>query len=122
MTVRFLLIGGWNTIFGYGIFALLYLLLGDRVNYLVVALISHMIAVTQSFVSQRLFVFCTRGALLGEYLRFHLANIGLLFFGMVALPLGIEILRLSPLITQALIVVFSVTFSFFIHRHFTFRA
>ena len=122
MTFRFLVIGGWNTLFGYGIFAALYLCFDEHANYLLIAVISHILAVTQSFISQRFLVFCAKGVLLTEYIRFHIANIGILCIGLIALSLGIEILRLSPLVAQALVIACTVLVSFFLHRFFTFRS
>lgn len=119
--LRYLLIGAWNTAAGYFIFALLYLLLTHLINYIAIALIAHVIAVTQSFITQRIFVFKSRGNGLAEYCRFHVAHLLTLGLGIALLSAIVEIFGISPLIAQAIITAIVVIFSYFIHRHFTFR-
>lgn len=118
---RYLLIGAWNTLAGYAIFAVLYLLVGTSIGYLFTAALSHLLAVTQSFVCHRQFVFQSRGKWVEEYWRFHIAHLGSLLLGLVLLPLLVELLGISPLIAQALLTIFFVIVSFFVHQHFTFR-
>lgn len=119
--IRYLTIGAWNTAAGFGIFALLYLALGQHFGYLIVAILSHLLAVTQSFVTQRRFVFRSTGNLQAEYIRFHLTHLGSLAIGLGMLSLMVEVFHLSPLIAQGIITVLVVIFSYFVHQHFTFR-
>src|SRR5664280_130867 len=53
----YLVVGGWNTVFGYGIWAVLQFLLGNHLHYLVVVLISWPIAVLNAYVGYRYIVF-----------------------------------------------------------------
>lgn len=118
---RYLLIGAWNTVAGYAIFAVLYLLVGAWIGYLATAALSHLFAVTQSFVAQRQLVFRSRGNWWAEYLRFHLAHLGSLALGLLLLPLLVELFDMPPLIAQALITATIVILSYFVHQRFTFR-
>ena len=45
----YLVVGGWNTVFGYGVWALLQYLLGDHLHYLVVVVLSWPIAVLNAY-------------------------------------------------------------------------
>lgn len=119
--LRYLAIGAWNTIAGYAIFAGLYLALSPHISYMIIAAISHLFAVTQSFVTQRWIVFRSSGNLFGEYLRFHLAHLTSLAIGLALLPLMVEIFTTPPLIAQAIVTALIVVASYFVHIHFTFR-
>lgn len=118
---RYLAIGAWNTLAGYLIFAGLYLLFSPPTSYMIVAVISHLLSVTQSFFTQRWIVFRSSAHWLGEYLRFHIAHFGSLAAGLCALPLLIEVFAVPPLIAQGTITALIVVASYFVHQHFTFR-
>lgn len=63
--IRYLLAGGWNTLFGIGVYALLFRLFGEAVNYLVLLIPANIIAVTGAFLTYKYIVFRTRGGRLG---------------------------------------------------------
>lgn len=119
--LRYLLIGALNTAVGYAIFATLYLLLQHSFNYMAIALMTHIIAATQSFITQRIFVFRSRGNSLAEYLRFHAAHLVTLVLGLTLLSAVVEVFGISPLVAQAITTVITVLANYFIHQHFTFR-
>jgi len=118
---RYLAIGAWNTLAGFCIFAGLYAIFGELTNYIAIAVFSHVIAVTQSFATQRKLVFRSSGNCLAEYARFNIAHLGSLGIGLVLLPLMVEIIHISPIVAQGLSTVLIVVGSYFIHRHFTFK-
>lgn len=118
---RYLAIGAWNTLAGYAIFAALYMLFGSMIGYMIIAIFSHVFAVTQSFLTQRRIVFRSTGSWRGEYLRFNIAHLGSFGIGLGALPLMVEVFKMSPLLAQGVITVLIVVASYFIHQHFTFR-
>src|SRR5450830_1618489 len=68
----YLVVGGWNTAFGYCIWAVLQFLLGNHLHYLVVVLISWPIAVLNAYLGYRYIVFRSRGSILREFPRFSL--------------------------------------------------
>lgn len=120
-TSRYLIVGGWNTIFGYATFSILYLLLNEKLNYILVAIVSHIISVTQSFLTQRNIVFRSKNIWISEYIRFHVANIASLGLGLIILPILVETVKLTSLIAQALATFFIIIMSYFAHKHFTFK-
>ena len=61
--VLYLVVGAWNTLFGYAIWALLQFLIGDRVHYLVVVLIAWPLAVLNAYFGYRWFVFRSHGSI-----------------------------------------------------------
>ncbi len=60
---RYLVVGIWNTAFGYATFALFNLLLEGRVpaSYMVASLLASVINITVAFLGYKWFVFKTRG-------------------------------------------------------------
>ena len=117
---RFLVVGGWNTLFGYGCFVVLYSLLHERLHYLLIGLLAHAIAVVNSFACHRLLVFRSRGPLLNEFFRFNVAHLFVLGFGLVCLWLLVTTFQFNPLVGQAIVTSATVVLSYFAHRRFSF--
>jgi putative flippase GtrA len=119
--IRYLIAGGYNTAFGYYVFALLYEIMGHQVNYVVVLLLSHVESVTSAYFVYALFVFHHAARGISAYLRFNLVYVGVLGINIVALPFLVEWFKLNVLFSQALITVITVVCSFVMHKTFTFR-
>jgi putative flippase GtrA len=119
---RYLIIGAYNTFVGYGIFVVLWILWGQLLHYIAVLCISHAISVINAFISYRTFVFRKRGAAWGDFFRFNLVYLGAFTFNVLALPFLIEVLKLYPLVAQALVVVVTIVASYISHKKFSFRA
>lgn len=119
--VRFVLVGAFNTAFGFLLFALMLHLAGDDVHYLVVLVIAMIIAVLVAFAAYRTFVFKVRGHVLRDLGRFSLVYAGVLAANAIALPLLVEVAGLPILTAQAIVVVGTVVVNFLLHRSFSFR-
>lgn len=118
---RFLFLGAWNTLFGFGVFALGYVWLKDDLHYLVIATIAHAIAVLNAFVLQRQFVFQDRGPALPAFIRFNVATTISLLFSLAGMALLVDGVGLHPIVSQALVTLLSVIGIYVLHRHYTFR-
>jgi putative flippase GtrA len=118
--VRFLIAGGFNTVWGYGSFALLYYLLSPCLHYFAILTIANVINVTVSFTTYKFLVFCTRGNYLREYLRFYAVNAIPIILGYVLFPLLTQALHVNPYLAQAFILVVTVITSYFGHKHISF--
>lgn len=118
---RFLLVGAFNTAFGYVTFALLYLLLGNRLHYLLIGVLAHAIATLVAFTGQRRLVFRSRRPWLSEFWRFNVSLLTVLLFGLASLFVLVTLLSLHPLLGQAIVTPLSVLLSYFTHRHYSFR-
>lgn len=66
--IRFLLVGGYNAAFSYIIFAIAIHFIGQEYYQLCVAL-QWIISSVFSFTTQKVFVFCTKGNWIKEYLK-----------------------------------------------------
>jgi len=76
---RFIIVGIYNTIIGYAIFVgLNFLLKSALLHYLVILTISYILSVTHAYITQRYFVFKTRGRIIGEYTKFFSVNLAVL--------------------------------------------
>ncbi|MGA3105331.1 MAG: GtrA family protein [Terriglobales bacterium] len=126
---RYLAVGACNTIFGYGCFALFTLLLTPIFSYGYVAasLLANLFGITFSFLGYKWFVFKTKGNYLKEWIRCVGVYSASMVLSAAALPFVVAILRRrtsydrgAPYIAGALVLVISVVFSFFGHRHISF--
>jgi putative flippase GtrA len=128
--VRYLLIGAWNTLFGYGTFALFTMLLAPlgRQSYILAVIPSTTINITVAFLGYKWFVFKTKGNYLREWIRCVGVYSSSMALGMVLLPVFVFVIRhrfglesQAPYIAGALLGVLTVIFSFFGHKHISFR-
>ena len=127
---RYLLVGGFNTVFGYGLFALLnWLFTGlGSYSYLYASVVTSLIAITVAFLGYKWFVFRTRGNYLIEWIR----CIGVYSSSMVIGPVGLSILvpilrrnlhkpESAPYIAGAIMTGLTVIISFLGHKNISFR-
>lgn len=150
--LRYLLVGGWNTAFGYFLYAGFTWILSRHLahGYIYAAILANIIAISVSFLGYKWFVFRTRGNYLHEWVRclavygtaalpnllllpavvnlliyvFHVppgAKVGHLSHWQFSLESFRATFLTAPYIAGALLTVFTVIFSFFGHRHFSFR-
>ena len=128
--VRYILVGGFNTVFGYVVFALLnWLTRGlGAYNYLYAAVLANLIAITVAFLGYKWFVFRTRGNYLVEYIRCFGVYGSSALIGLAGLSILVPILRRNlhhpeqaPYLAAALLTVVTMVFSFFGHKNISFR-
>jgi putative flippase GtrA len=126
---RYLAVGACNTIFGYGCFALFTLLLTPVLSYGYVAasILANLFSITFAFLGYKWFVFKTKGNYLQEWLRYLGVYAGGMILSAAALPFVVGVIRRqpghdrsAPYIAGAIVLVFSIVFSFFGHRHISF--
>jgi putative flippase GtrA len=127
--IRYLIVGAFNTIFGYGCFALFTLLLSPHLSYgyVVASLLANVFSITFAFFGYKWFVFKTKGNYLREWIRCVGVYSGSMILSAAALPFVVAIIRRhtsydrgAPYIAGAIVLVISVVFSFFGHRHISF--
>jgi len=119
--IKYLLVGGWNTVFGYAIFiALYYLTTLLSLHYLIALTLSQIISITVAYIANKLFVFKTKGNIIREYLRFCTFYSLSFLVNIILLPLFVEIFQFNLIITQGAITVGIIVMSFFWHNNITF--
>jgi putative flippase GtrA len=126
---RYLLVGGFNTVFGYGLFALLnWLLQRIPYGYLWAMFFANIIAITVAFLAYKWFVFRTKGHYLREWLRCMGVYGSSMALGLVGMAILVPLLRrhmvhqqAASYLAAALLTGLTVIFSFFGHKHISFR-
>lgn len=117
---RFLAVGAYNTLFGYLAFAVLYTWLHESMHYLLIAVISHVIAVINAFFAHRVLVFRARGNLLADLLRFNVTTIGATVIGLAGLALLVDLGGVHPMLAQGIVLAVTVVITYVAHRRYTF--
>ncbi len=118
--MRFVIVGGWNTLFGYLCFVTLYALLHAHLNYLLIGVLAHAIAAVNAFVAHRLLVFRSRERWFGEFVRFNISLLFVLGYGIGALWLLVATFHLDPVLAQGFVMIGAVVISYVAHRRFSF--
>ncbi|MGD0482210.1 MAG: GtrA family protein [Terracidiphilus sp.] len=128
--VRYIAVGGFNAVFGYGLFALLtwsFRGLGHY-NYMYAAVLGNFVAISVAFLGYKWFVFQTRGNYLIEWIRCFGVYGSSALIGLAGLPILVPILRhilqkpeRAPYIAGAILMVVTVLFSFLGHKNISFR-
>jgi putative flippase GtrA len=128
--LRYLLVGLWNTAFGYACFALFTKLLDNVVpqSYLAGGLLSNMVSITVAFLGYKWFVFKTKGNYLREWIRCVGVYSGSIVLWLLLLPIMVLTIQHkfgyqqeAPYIAGALLTGITVILSFFGHKHVSFR-
>jgi len=121
--VRFLIVGGFNTVVGYALFAALQITAGHVIGYLGSLYASYLLGVALAFVLHRRFTFRKHGTgnVVIDFLRFASVYVVSLAINTAVLPLLVEVAGLDPLVAQAITVVITTLVSYFGHKYFSFR-
>ena len=127
--VRFVLVGIWNSIFGYGIFCLFdtlfaWLLSSRSAAYMGAMVITQILGVINTYISHKYITFKskTKGkAIIAEFFRFSTTYVVTLCLNLVLLPTFVEINHIHPKIAAAIIMIICAIISYFSHSMFSFR-
>ena len=93
--LRYLITGAWNTLFGYGTFALFTALLAPlgRQSYLLAVIPASLINITVSFFGYKWFVFKTKGNYFREWCRCVAVYSTSIALNMALLPIFVFLIR-----------------------------
>jgi putative flippase GtrA len=119
--MRYLLVGGLNTLAGYCIGVGIYEICNSYISIVLIGVITNIFSITFSFVTYKLFVFKTSRGWISEYLKAYVVYGGVAAFGIFALWVFIDRLGISIWISQALVILVTVVVSYFGHAKFTFK-
>ena len=117
----FLIVGGWNTVFGYAVFVALYALLHRSMHVTGIIAITYVIATLNNFLCYKWFVFRTSGRHVREYLRFTMVYVPAFLANLIVLPLALRSLDLNAYVVQAMFTFAVLVISYFGHKYWTFR-
>jgi putative flippase GtrA len=120
--VRYLAVGGVNTVVGYAVGVAAYQLLAGSLHILGIGIFANIITISFSFLTYKTLVFRTQGQWLQEYLRAYVIYGGVAIFGIFLLWLFVNTMGISIWLAQGMVIVLTVAASYIGHTHFTFRA
>ena len=126
---NFVLVGIWNTIFGYGIFCLFdtlfaWLLSSRSVAYMSAMVLANPLAVINAYICHKYITFKSEvkgKAIIFEFLRFSTAYVTTFSLSLILLPTLVEIGHIHPKIAAAIIILICTGISYFAHSMFSFR-
>lgn len=119
--VMYLIVGMWNTAFGYGLFAGLYCLLSKNMHYNVILFISYVISTLNAYLLYKFVVFKTKGDLLRGYLKFSVVYIYAYLGNMLILYALKRYTDVDLYLGQAISVIVIVLISYVSHKKYTFK-
>ncbi|MBP1532343.1 MAG: GtrA family protein [Alphaproteobacteria bacterium] len=131
--LRFLLVGGFNTVFAYGILSLLVYCfenintsLGWNIAPAIIAnialVIQYIITINVSFITMKYYVFRSRGNWLSEWFKAWSVYIFIYLINAPTLTLLMVVFSLSAYPAQAIYLTFSTIITFILHKYYSFRS
>lgn len=119
--LRYVLVGGLNTAFGYFVTVGLYYTLKAHLHIVVIGVIANVVCITESFLTYKLFVFRSGASWWREYLRCYVVYGGSALIGIAGLWLLVDVVGIPFWLAQGLLMVVSVVISYAGHDRFTFK-
>lgn len=120
--IAYLIVGVWNTLFGYVVFALLYYMLQAHLHVDAILVFSYLLATANAYIGYRYIVFRSTGSMKRELRRFVAVYAGTLAANLVVLPFALHVLSWNAYVVQGLFTGIIVVLSYFGHKHFSFRS
>ena len=127
--IRFLLVGTWNTLFGYLVFLLFLFLLekifnNERQIYSLSIAFSHLISVINSFIFHKVVTFVSKQKgleLVYEFRRFFNSYIITFLLNLSLISIQVEFLSLNPKIAGAISLPIVTVVTFFLLSKYAFN-
>jgi putative flippase GtrA len=127
---RYVLVGIWNTGFGYALFVIFTYLLSRRwpqYGYIPASLLSSVFSITVAFFGYKLYVFKTKGNYLAEWVRCVAVYGSSIAIGLAILPCVVFLIRhattidtKAPYLAAAVMTGFNAIYNFVGHKKFSF--
>jgi len=126
--IRFFFIGVWNTIFGYLVYISLdylftFVFQKRYLAYMTAAVLANIIATISAFLFHKHITFksTVRGkGVIIEFFKFYSMYTVTNILGLVLLPFFVEVLKIDPKISGALLIPIVAIISYFGHSRFSF--
>jgi putative flippase GtrA len=118
---KFLLAGFLNTVAGFVIFTVLYMVLKDQISYMVILLISQVFAVMFSHSTQRILVWKSTRPYTFELVRFSGSYAAIGLVNLVLLRIAVEAMMYPVLISQFAIGIILTLISYVVQKKLIFK-
>ena len=119
--VRYLIVGGWNTLFGWAVFVALQLGVGATIGYMAVLVIAQIISIVNAYLCYRWLVFRVQGSWWLDFFRFSTVYWIVFGINVVALPVLVSVIGMNVIVAQTLFLIVTVIASYIAHNRFSFR-
>ncbi len=120
MLIRYLFVGIWNTLFGFGVFYLFLKFLGDK-NYHYAIILAFVAANLQSHLTQRLLVWKSKQRYLTELFRFFLGALLILALNLITLTVLVDKLKFPIIESQFVLTIFMTLINFLIQKTMVYK-
>ncbi len=127
--IKFVLVGIWNTIFGYLLFIgidtlFTHIFVKRYVAYISAAILANIIAIINAYIFHKYVTFKSpvRGVgIIMEFARFFSSYIFSFILGLILLTVIVEVYHVDPKIAAAFTTIIGVVVSYLSHSRFSFR-
>ncbi len=121
LKIRYLIIGAWNTFFGFAVFTILMIVFPIS-KYLIALTLTMLLAGMNSYMTQRKFVWQSSANMKAEFSKFFTVFIGQFFANLVLLYILVDYFNFHPLWTQYVIAAVLIVMTYISHKNWTFRS
>lgn len=116
--IRFLLVGGFNTVASFIIYSSAILL---NANYLIALIISYTLGIILSITTMRYYVFQSNKNIISEYTKASIVYLSCLLMNYIFLYILINIFQNSPILSQGIYTIISSIYLYLTHKKFSFK-
>lgn len=116
----YLVVGAWNTLFGFCFWALLQNSLGDDLSYVGTLILAWPFVVLNAYLGYRFIVFRSKGPVRSELPRFALVYLVVLVANLIFLPIALQLVPSNIYVVEALFTATIIAGSYLAHRFFSF--
>lgn len=118
---RFLVVGGWNFVFGYGVFAALYRIFGGSWTDWSITAVATVLGITMSFITHRYITYRSKGCWWNEYFRFYVVYGAQSLLNIALIWLFVTRMKQNAYVVQFIITVALTVASYWAHKIFSFK-
>ena len=119
-SIRYLTTGLWNTLFGILVYTALIKIFGEN-RYLLLAVLSNIISITNAYICYKIFVFKTKGNIIKEYLKCYIVYGLSMLIGIFLLYIFVDFMKIQPVTGNIISVLIVTIISLIGHKYFSFR-
>jgi len=120
-SIRYILVGGFNTVFAIFLFAFLYFILKDFINYLVVFYLSSIISISVSCINLKYFVFLKKGEFKKHFSKSFIVQVTSVLLNSFLLKIAVDGLHYHPVTSQIILSLLIAFATYFAHKFFSFK-
>ena len=116
--IRFILVGGFNTVAAFLIFAGALIL---NIEYPIATIITYALGFNLSIFTMRYCVFQSHKNIIKEYSKALSVYLSCFLINYIFLYVFIDIMQIDPILTQGIFTVFSSLYLYLSHKYFSFK-